>query len=217
MKYAFKFLLIIYILILIKTPSFANKIPEEYDNTKHFHDKSLIVSTGYGLIAYGIMNAKLSSDSPSLVNTSLKGPYYAKIEFARTPKNSISICYAYIDFSANWSDYYVKLLGDSVKNDVKIKMKVHSIIIRHNHHFQLIKNFDAYFGIGLGYRFGLKEYNQTNPRYLSINGNWNHTLLPLGFESTLGLRYYFDDQIGIYTEIGFAKSVFQGGISIKLR
>ena len=38
----------------------------------------------------------------------------------------------------------------------------------------------------------------------------------LGLESTLGIRYFVTKNIGIYTEVGFAKSIIQFGLNYKL-
>jgi len=39
--------------------------------------------------------------------------------------------------------------------------------------------------------------------------------MPFGFEFTLGARYFFSNNIGVYAEVGAAKSVMQGGLVAK--
>ena len=34
----------------------------------------------------------------------------------------------------------------------------------------------------------------------------------MGFETTIGARYYFTDNIGLYAETGLAKAVIQAGL-----
>jgi hypothetical protein len=40
-------------------------------------------------------------------------------------------------------------------------------------------------------------------------------MMPLGFESTLGARYMFTPNIGLYSEVGIAKAAFQFGLNAK--
>ncbi|MEK6616065.1 MAG: hypothetical protein AABZ32_08145 [Bacteroidota bacterium] len=37
---------------------------------------------------------------------------------------------------------------------------------------------------------------------------------PFGFEMTIGVRYYFVDGFGVYTEMGIAKSIIQAGLVV---
>jgi hypothetical protein len=39
--------------------------------------------------------------------------------------------------------------------------------------------------------------------------------MPFGMELTFGFRYFFAPNFGLYAEVGAAKSVAQGGISVK--
>ena len=42
--------------------------------------------------------------------------------------------------------------------------------------------------------------------------NQLYNVIPLGFESTIGLRYLFTDNIGAYMELGWSKSLMQFGV-----
>lgn len=57
-------------------------------------------------------------------------------------------------------------------------------------------------------------------------GNWkleggNDTeerkaFIPLGFEATVGARYMFTPNIGLFSEVGLAKGIIQAGLNIKI-
>ena len=72
---------------------------------------------------------------------------------------------------------------------------------------------DPYWGIGAGYKTGKWTFDSNDPDFGKTAFK---TPIPFGFETTVGLRYYFTDMIGFYAELGIAKSVIQGGIAIKL-
>ena len=67
--------------------------------------------------------------------------------------------------------------------------------------------------IFVGYRSGTWKFESTDPNGtndLNISNSF-----PLGFETTIGARYYFTDNIGLYAETGLAKAVIQAGLSFK--
>ena len=40
-------------------------------------------------------------------------------------------------------------------------------------------------------------------------------LSKIGFETTIGMRYFLTENIGVYAEFGPAKSLIQGGLSVR--
>ena len=81
-----------------------------------------------------------------------------------------------------------------------------------NIHFGVKEKLDPYWGIAAGYRIASYTQTSTDPDY-----DFESFTSPLnvGFETTLGLRYYFTDNIGVYGEIGLAQSVLQLGLAVK--
>lgn len=77
-------------------------------------------------------------------------------------------------------------------------------------HFSGSGKFDPYAGVGIGYRIGFFEYKGDTDDYK--NDDAVRALFPLGFELTIGARYFILDNFGVYSELGVAKSVWQAGV-----
>ena len=89
----------------------------------------------------------------------------------------------------------------------------YSILGRFNLHFGNLDKFDPFWGVGVGYRSGTWKYESNDP--YGINDLNISNPIPLGFETTIGARYYFTDNIGVYAETGIAKAVIQAGLNFK--
>jgi hypothetical protein len=72
--------------------------------------------------------------------------------------------------------------------------------------------FDPYAGFGMGYRNANYAYTGGDPDAVpnDVNG-----LIHLGADLTIGTRIYLTENIGIYGEVGFAKSPFQAGLVVR--
>lgn len=84
---------------------------------------------------------------------------------------------------------------------------------RGSYHFFTKEKIDCYAGVGLGYIFNLNSQTTTDPR-----GIYNSAAsFPSIYESfTVGIRYYFTKNIGVYAEGGWDMSApIQGGLAIK--
>lgn len=62
----------------------------------------------------------------------------------------------------------------------------------------------------MGYRDANWRMTTTGPE--GGSGVELKSLMPFGFEFTLGARYFFTEHIGLHAEVGAAKSVIQGGL-----
>ena len=83
-----------------------------------------------------------------------------------------------------------------------------------NYHFVSNDNLDVYFGVGAGYRGGKTTYTSVpNDPDFSFD---TKIAIPVGMETTLGMRYFFTENIGAYTEIGLGKSLIQFGACFKI-
>lgn len=189
--------------------AFAQETPKEKGNLA-FKEGDNIITAGYGwpnLVATFLNAYNPSND----VKISGLGPISLKYERAIAPKIGVGVSVNYADAHATYTDSGY---------NYKVGRNTTSVLFRLNVHFATTDKLDAYWGIGVGYR-GVNWYAKTNdPKYnvdnflKDINGVTNP--LPIGFETTLGLRYYLTPKIGIYTELGLAKAIIQGGIAIKI-
>ena len=116
----------------------------------------------------------------------------------------------YISYGATWTTTDPNT-GAKYSNNLSYSSV--SVLARINIHFGTTSSLDPYWGIGAGYRSGLWSLTSDDP---NLQNDKAHGLSPFGFETTLGLRYFFTSDFGIYTEIGIAKSVIQAGLVYKL-
>jgi opacity protein-like surface antigen len=185
-----------------------------------FSKKSIVVSTGYGFVPFAISTLTSYSSEPKNVTYNAIGPIYGKIEIAISKHSSLSFCFAHLDLNAEWDEFYEENNQQKV-NHIKGNAFTQSYNLRYNYHFVIKGKFDPYLGVGAGYRINTIKFEESNlgAHIFSWNLFGVHpsvTQTP-AFELTFGTRYYLSNNIALYTEIGFAKSVIQAGISVKLR
>lgn len=143
------------------------------------------------------------------------GPYHLKYEFRVNRWFGAGLSINHMTYSVAYKEKHLDTaIGRIVPNNIRISSNSTSINLRGNLHLIDPENHektDLYLGIGLGYRAGKQIVSadyQDNVPSLDLG-----SLYRLGFETTLGFRYFFDDNLGLYTEIGYAKSLIQFGFS----
>lgn len=179
-----------------------------------FQQNKAYFSGGYGIGTITGIIFNFLSDNSDLKTTSV-GPIYVKGEYAITDHFGIGLNVAYMSNSATWLQYNTDSLGNQYAFRPKISRKTYSVLLRANYHFGSNEHFDPYIGLGLGYRTA--SWNvKTNDPYLKYSSpNIPTNLIPLGAEFTIGFRYLFNENIGVYCEAGAAKSVLQFGLVTK--
>jgi hypothetical protein len=145
------------------------------------------------------------------------GPLHFKGEFLPHKRFGVGISVNHNSFEVGYeTDFFDTFNLKVIPNKISIKSTKTAVNIRLNFHFldlEEIENHDLYFGAGVGYHFGL----------FNISSNVNYipkiklpNLVPVGVECTLGYRYYFGD-LGLFTELGYAKSLVQFGLNYRIR
>ena len=183
---------------------FGNASPKSIkSNGGDFKQGVMIFSTGYGAPNTVAMFTEASS-----INSGI-GPLHLKFEFAASDVVGLGIS---INYASKHGDYISKF-PNTYLNPVTLDIMRTSINARINFHFFTEEKLDMYTGVGIGYRFG--SYNFL--RYGSKEKNNTYEIsYPLGFEMTVGLRYYFSKLFGVYMEMGLARSLIQAGIVFKM-
>ena len=179
-----------------------------------FEEEKSVVSLGYG---FGTLIGALASniDGEQGYSYSSTGPIYAKWEYGVAENIGIGINLAYVSYDFKYStdgSYYDASSGNYISTTYANEDKFSSFsgLLRVNWHFGDNDKLDPYYGIGLGYRTGTWTFTTTDPSGTN-SGDFNNPI-PLGFETTFGLRYLFSDNMGAYLEAGAAKSVIQVGL-----
>jgi opacity protein-like surface antigen len=87
----------------------------------------------------------------------------------------------------------------------KDNLMIITVLGRFNYHFKLNKKFDTYIGCGLGYVYS--KYSN------SINTSTNNVPGEFGYSAQLGIKYYFVNGLGLYSEVGYVNGSFiQAGL-----
>ncbi len=200
------------VILILTTITFLNTAKAGGKGSENsFDEGKVVVSGGYGApwLSATVFNSYSSNTDYSLKSI---GPAYLKLEYGVTSWVGVGFNWAYANADIN----YTAADGSYIEKHT-VSFTTMSFLGRVNFHF-LPDNekIDLYGGLGMGYRSGGWTFKSTstNPNYSATNET-TPTLIPIGFEITLGGRYYFTPNIGMYAEIGLAKSPFQIGLCAK--
>ncbi len=142
-------------------------------------------------------------------------PVSFKAEYIIADRVGLGLSYNYVNFKRQASlNSAVLANGKNGVGYVNIYFSSWSILARLNMHLIVTKSTDFYWGIGLGYR-EQKFWEYSN--LPTFNGaHLNYLFFPVSFESGFGLRYFITPHFAVYSEIGIAKALLQGGLVYKL-
>lgn len=185
--------------------TFAQENDEEYEIPRH------IISFGYGWPYWVGTIFDTYALEENYKSTSL-GPLYLKYEQMVSEELGLAVNVAYASSELSYTEDSYDL-NNSIY-EYKIERYTYSILARLNYYFGQDERFDGYVGLGLGYRYAKWKYDTNDPNVDRINFP---NLFPFGFETTFGGRYMITKNIGIYAELGLAKSLMQAGVTIKLK
>ena len=181
-------------------------------NAQSFEKGKTIITGGQGFGNLTKAVLKAYQDEAGYKANSL-GPIFAKVEYGVSDKVGIGINVAHRGLSATYKNEYEETdeEGNTQTKTTTDKLTWNntSVLARLNIHFAKSEKLDAYWGAGLGYRFGSfkikSESSDVNEDIPVVN--------PFGFETTIGVRYYFIPNLGVYAEAGIAKAPIQFGLS----
>ncbi|HRH66932.1 MAG TPA: hypothetical protein PLU53_11585 [Bacteroidia bacterium] len=171
-------------------------------------NNSINVGYGFGTVVGTLFNSYKDYNEYSF---STLGPLFLKYEHAVNDKIGIGLNVAY----AKWELSYRYNGYSNQEFTEKDSYTTYSILGRFNLHFGHMDKFDPYWGFGLGFRNANLKFSSSDPNGPKDTDISNPIPIPLGFETTIGARYYFSDNFGIYAEAGFAKAVTQAGLTFR--
>lgn len=188
-----------YIFLIILINCNSSKAQFEKDN--------YALSFGYGYPNFQRISVWFLPDKLNYKATDV-GPLHIKASYFITNKIEVSLNVNYANFKGVWQKqdngvyYNYRYEGNGVAG-----------LLRANIHQKLGTNIDGYWGCAVG-GGNLRRYSFTdNPNDESFNKNCNLTVK--SFETTIGMRCYLSKNIGVYAELGYAKSILQAGIILK--
>lgn len=199
---------------ILSLPVFAliTMLPPARALAQAFPEGSNSISVGYGGVTF-IGSISKNFDQYADVGYKGMGPVYFKYEHAVTDNLGLGLNVAYAENEWNYKYTDTDANGNTGTYTERTTRSTYSVLARLNYHIGSQEKFDPYIGLGLGYRDAKWNYDSNNPN--GTSGVELKGLMPLGMELTLGMRYFFTENIGLYAEVGGAKSVVQGGLSVK--
>lgn len=187
----------------------------EYDLA--WEEEKNYVSFGYGVgnFSSAILMAAFSGSTSNIKHKPV-GPFFGKYEYAFSDLVGFGLNIAYIDNTMSAITPNYTLQDNSVITLVEtINFNSFSALARINFHFGANARIDPYLGIGMGYRYAAYSFSDNDPFSFDEGVITTSNIFPMGFETTLGSRFYFTENFGAYVEFGFSKAIFQFGVTSK--
>lgn len=190
---------------------------------KCFGQGVMTLTAGYGYPSWGQVIFNLVIPKDTMIKwgyedyaTKGLGPLHFRGEIGLSKFIGMGISMNYETYGGKWTKlYYNQTQQKDQFYAESITAISLSVMPRLNLHFAVTNQLDPYMGIGAGYKLTTYKFHSDFPNATNNNVQ-EEGPLPVGFETTVGVRFYFSDSFGMYMEMGWAKSLVQGGLSIKL-
>lgn len=181
------------------------------------------VNAYYGINVFtSIAKAAYQNSTSNQSNFTIKGmgPVGANFEYMVTDEVGMGLDMYYANTTASWQGDITKQVKDAsgYYNDVtntynyKVSIPRYGVLLRCNVHFIKDEHFDGYGIVGMGYKNNSFVFKTDDPDFI---GQRVGGLLPLGFKLGLGFRYFFNDFVGLHTELALGSPILGGGMSFK--
>lgn len=186
----------------------------------------MVGAGGVNFVYMAVRNADKLKDSingvfAGITTNTVQPLYYLKYECKLGKRHTLGLNFANSGFTLGGllrDSFFINDMGLLTQTSVKVTYRSRSWNLRYNYLFNTNESFQVYWGLGIGLRGNSLSIKANDPnlgKNLAIPNIPLASLPILGFESTLGFRGLIDNKLGWYAEMGFAKSVFQAGLSYK--
>ena len=140
----------------------------------------------------------------------------AKFEYMVTEDIGLGLEYTFASVYMNYYNENTTTNGLIVKGFYDASLTKQRILGRVNFHYATTAHFDPYASIGAGYKKSVLKTN--NPFGIELVDTFNAGILnafPVSFRLGVGLRYFFNNNIGLNIEAGIGGPLVQGGLTVK--
>jgi opacity protein-like surface antigen len=172
-----------------------------------FEIKKNYISVGYGLELLNAQSWYPESQREGYKFSSL-GPITMKYEHALGEEFGLGLVVGYSKSSVSWID------TSGVDNyNYSFKFQKITAALRMNWHFFTDENWNAYAGVGMGYKDSTWKLETNDDWYnddVEIKG------APIALSLSMGVRYYFSPNLGLFLETGMGHGFVQCGLQVKL-
>ena len=186
-----------------------------------FDKGTTVITAGYGFPDLYRTSLRLSYNAYSSTKVSgigpiiLKGDYgIVKFKWGHAVGAGIVIGYnaTNIKFTGTYYDNNNFIYSTKTYSETH-KYKTITVGARGTYHFFTKEKFDCYASIGLGFNINTASHTTDNP-----NGYTSYAASRSGLYNafTVGIRYYFTKNFGVYSELGWDNSTpIQAGLALK--
>ncbi|MBK6985002.1 MAG: hypothetical protein IPH32_09720 [Bacteroidetes bacterium] len=210
----------LFTIALVSAILFHNKILAQ-DNSAF--DKGTVVATaGYGFPDFYRTSLRVSYNAYSSRSVRGFGPIilkgdYGIVKFKWGHSVGAGIVIGYSNTRVNYTYIETKWNNGNGWNNYTYSQtdnyQTITIGARGSYHFFTKEKVDCYANVGLGFNINTSTHTTDNP-----NGYTSYAASRSGLYNafTVGIRYYFTKNIGVYSELGWDNSTpIQGGVAIK--
>lgn len=209
------------IIVLILSTIVLLPLQNKAQDESAFEKGTVVATVGYGFpdlyrtslrVAYGSYSSRTVRGFGPLL---LKGDYgIIKFKWGHAVGAGIVIGYSSTSVTYNYNDYVGYPYYNNAVYTQKDKYNTITIGARGTYHFFTKEKFDCYASIGLGYNINTYSYSTNNPNGQSYRSASSRAGIYSAF--TVGIRYFFTPNIGVYSELGWdASAPIQGGLALK--
>lgn len=137
-------------------------------------------------------------------------------DYAIADKFSLGAAFSYQTFAIGYTDYtYTNNQGNSMVGSFTDRLTRINVGLRPLVHFGDDEHLDNYFGARISYTSWSYSTNNPDP-YYAIDGTYSSAVKPIKVQVLYGIRYFFNDLIGINGEIAIGPSYYiMGGLNFK--
>jgi hypothetical protein len=197
----------------------AAKPQKAFEGTPVLDKKAIVFSAGFGipnnttalLSAGGIVGGLLTNNNSS--NKSGFGPAFVGFEYFVSREISIGLSGAYANGKQDYNTQAIPILGVPATNLGSASINLFQIAATSSYHLYTTDKLDPYIKGAIG-------LNIWKTKYVTTTGETNpfNAPTPFGYQGLVGLRYFVNNKIAPYGEIGYSSLRFTAniGLSVKL-
>lgn len=197
------------VLLLAAAPFFGAK-----SQAFQIEDNFVNVGYGFGNITQTLIKTAVNESNDVNASATSLGPIFLKFEHALADNIGIGLNVAYASANAIYRYDNQTITDGSALLVEELNWSSTSFLLRFNYHFGQNDKIDPYLGLGAGYRTGNWDATNNDPQRDETS---LEILSPVNFglDMTFGSRFLFTENFGAYVEVGLAKAVIQGGLTVK--
>lgn len=185
----------------------------------NWEEGNMIFCIGYGFPNFG-KSLLSAGEDPTISDWKATGfgPMHFRFEYALSETWGIGLSSNFNKFGYDYNDVVTTYdasgnpTGTATYNYAYNWTSI-NFLVRFNKHWAAGSKADIFSGTGLGYNYRKISFKSDDPD--AIEESFTNPI-PVGFESTIGVRIFFTPNFAGYIEAGWAKDILQAGVCYKI-